>query len=63
MVITPNGGGAGISTPMPTLMSFNFYNTGSKWFNHIPWSIDTAPNPTKIWRIYDGYALPVLQWE
>jgi hypothetical protein len=54
----------GENTPMSTLKSFNFYNTGGNWFNNIPWSIDVAPNPTKIWGIcINNTKLPFLQWQ
>ena len=61
MSITPNGGNAGISATMATLMSFGFYNTGNNWFNSIPWSIGIAPSPNTIWMINDGQTLPFLQ--
>jgi hypothetical protein len=63
MVITTNGGDAGISTPMSTLMSFNFYDTGSNWFSSTPWDIDLTPNPNKIWGICDSETLPFFQWQ
>jgi hypothetical protein len=63
MVITPIGGVPGISAPMDTLMSYNFYNTGSNWYNNIPWSMDTDDNPLESWKICDGETLPFLQWE
>ena len=47
---------------MTTLMSFNFYNTGSYWYNN-SWSIDVAPNSAKSWGICDGKTLPFLQWQ
>jgi len=63
MVITPYGGNAGISTSMDILMSYGFYNTGTNWYNNIPWSIDTNDDPLKIWKICDGETLPFLQWQ
>ena len=62
MTITPSGGDAGISATMDTLMSFNFYNTGTNWFDDKPWSIDTDDNPLESWKICDGETLPFLQW-
>jgi len=62
MQITPNGGVAGISTPMATLKSFNFYDTGSNWYYDKPWSIDDKPNSSVIWGICDGKTLPFFQW-
>ena len=53
----------GENKPMATLESFNFYNTGSYWYNNIPWSIDTVDNPFESWKICDGETLPFLQWE
>ena len=53
----------GESTHRDTLMSFNFYNTGSNWYNNIPWDIDAAQNSSKIWQICDSETLPFLQWE
>ena len=53
----------GEGKPMATLMSFNFYNTGSNWLDDKPWSIDTNDNSLKSWRICDGETLPFLQWE
>jgi hypothetical protein len=63
MVINPIGGVSGISQNMATLMSFNFYNSGSNWYNNTPWSIDIVSNPLKSWKICDGQTLPFLQWE
>ena len=63
MAIQPQGGNAGISTPMATLMSFNFYNTGSNWYNNIPWDIDEVDNPAVIWGICDTETLPFFQWQ
>ena len=63
MTITPSGGEAGTSANMATLMSFNFYNTGTNWGNNIAWSIDTNDNPLESWKICDGETLPFLQWE
>ena len=63
MVITPNNGEAGISTPIDTLMSFNFYNTGSNWYQNVPWDIDDMPNSSVIWGICDGETLPFFQWQ
>jgi len=62
MIINSNGGDPGTGKSMDTLMSFDFYNTGSNWFN-APWSIDTIDNPLKSWKICDGMSLPFLQWE
>jgi len=53
----------GEGKPMSTLKSYNFYNTGSNWYNTIPWSIDEFDNPLKIWKICDGLTLPFFQWE
>ena len=63
MVITPSGGNSGAKEPMATFASFNFYNTGSNWFNNSPWSIDTKDNALESWKICDGETLPFLQWE
>jgi hypothetical protein len=63
MIITPNGGVSGISMPMATLMSFNFYGTGSNWYSSIPWSIDAVVNPLVIWGICDTKTLPFFQWQ
>jgi len=63
MEITPNGGDAGIKATMTMLKSFNFYNTGSIWYNNTPWSIDVVQDPLKIWKICDNETLPFLQWE
>jgi hypothetical protein len=46
---------------MATLMSFNFYNTGSNWFSNTPWNISATPDPNYIWGICDGETLPLLQ--
>jgi len=59
----PLGGVSGIPKNMLELMSFNFYNTGSNWFNSTPWSIDYMPNPNKSWILCDDNMLPRLQWE
>ena len=58
-----NGGVSGISQPMDTLMSFNFYNTGTNWFNNIPWDVDNVQNSSVIWGICDGRTLPFFQWQ
>jgi len=58
-----NGGVVGMPAPMATLQSFNFYNTGSIWFNSTPWSIDNMPNSNKSWILCDDDMLPRLQWE
>ena len=63
VVINPIGNNAGISTPMDTLMSFNFYNSGTNWFNNISWDIDDVQNSSVFWGICDGETLPFLQWE
>jgi len=63
VVINPVGAASGISTPLTTLMSFNFYDTSSNWFNNTPWSIADVPNPSVVWGICDGETLPFFQWE
>ena len=63
MTISSNGGNAGTSATMDTLMSFNFYNTGGNWFNNDYWSIDTNDKSLERWKICDGETLPFLQWE
>ena len=51
----------GEDKPMNTLMSFNFYNTGSNWYNSIIWDIDIVQNSTKTWGTCEGKTLPLLQ--
>ena len=64
MIITQSGySDPGISTPMPTLMSYNFYNTSSNWYNNIPWNIAAVESSNHIWGICDGETLPFLQWQ
>ena len=63
MVVTTSYGEAGINAKMDTLISFNFYDSGSNWYNNIPWDIDDVPNPTVIWGICDGKTLPFFQWQ
>lgn len=53
----------GESTPVSTLMSFNFYSAGNNWFNNAPWSMDINDNQHEIWKICEGETLPFLQWE
>jgi len=63
MIISPNGGVQGSLVPMNTLLSFNFYDTGSNWYSSIPWDIDDVPNTSVIWGICDTENLPFFQWQ
>ncbi|MCL2435134.1 MAG: chitobiase/beta-hexosaminidase C-terminal domain-containing protein [Lentimicrobiaceae bacterium] len=51
----------GASTSLPSLFSFDFYNTESNWSNNTPWSIANELSTTAIWKICDGENLPFSQ--
>jgi len=50
----------GTGKPVATLQSFNFYNTGSHWYDNIAWNIT---NPTGVWKICDEEGFPFLRWQ
>ena len=53
----------GVSTSLPYLNSFSFYNSAGNWDGGTAWNIDETANTTNIWRACPIGFLPYFQWE